>query len=151
MYFVCFIEDEQGPKQVGGGSGSLVGHIEMMGQHESDPTAQKVTGKCFLSYVITILSYKIRTAYSKIEMHGVADPTAEDGSESRAEPICTDSGRLLKTNCCKNINLNSICLSTKAGPSAKKKSAEAVEQTETQMKEQHENVSARQQVTGNGF
>ncbi len=54
----------------------------MMGQHESHPTTQKVTGKCILSYVMTILSYKIRIAYSKIEMHGVAGPVAEDGLES---------------------------------------------------------------------
>ena len=39
-------------------SAEEVGHIQppIMGQHESDPATQKVTGKCFLSYVITLLS-----------------------------------------------------------------------------------------------
>ena len=62
-----------------------MGHIEppMMGQHESDPATQKVTAKCFLSYVISLLSKKIRIPYSKIETHGVADPVAEDAVASK--------------------------------------------------------------------
>ncbi len=58
-YSLCFIEDEQGPKQVGGGRGRHIEpHIMPVVQHESDPAGQEVTGKCFLSYVITILSQK---------------------------------------------------------------------------------------------
>ncbi len=54
----------------------------MMAKHESEPAKQKVTEKCFLSPDFTILSLKIRIANSKIEIHGLADPVAEDGSES---------------------------------------------------------------------
>ncbi len=95
IYFFCFIEDEQVPKQVGGGSGTHWAAND--GSTRKWPRDAEGDWKMFL--VICCYSFELKNSNPIFENWNAWCGRSRGGRGSREPNTCTYSGQLHKMNC----------------------------------------------------